>query len=121
MANEFPNDALLTVGAAAMAAAATYMQIHSGDPGASGTANVAAGTSRVAIAWDADSDGDISLQGAELFTGGTPGANATWVSFWSASSGGTWYGNRPTSGDTTFNASGEYEVTEVTGTGTTAA
>lgn len=119
MANEFPNDAALTAMAAALASAATYAQLHSGDPGAAGTSNVASGTSRQQIAWDADSDGDLSLQGTETFTGGTPGANATWVSFWSASTGGTWYGNRQTTGDTTFNASGEYELTEVTVTGTT--
>jgi hypothetical protein len=121
MANEFPNDAALTAMAAELASITTHVQVHSGDPGAAGTSNIAAGTSRVAVVWDADADGDLSLQGVELVTGGTPASNATWLSFWSASSGGTHYGNRPTTGDTTFNASGEYEVTEITVTGTTAA
>lgn len=48
---------------------------------------------------------------------GTPGAGATNALFFSASSGGTFYGYDGLTGDTTFNAAGEYDITSLTVTG----
>lgn len=113
------NDAGLTLMAAAFAAAATHAQLHAGDPGGSGTSNLAGGSpARQPIAWDADSDGDLSLTGTETFTGITASSAVTWISLWSALTSGTWYGNFQLTGDLTANAAGEYELTEVTLTGT---
>lgn len=113
------NDAGLTLMAAAYAAAATHAQLHSGDPGAAGTSNLASGSpARQAIAWDADADGDLSLTGAETFTGITASSAVTWISLWDALTSGTWLGNFQLSGDLTANAAGEYVLTEVTLTGT---
>lgn len=122
MANEFPNDALLTVGTTAMMAEVGYMQVHSGDPGAGGTANVVSGVAREAVAVTLDADGDFTLNGTIVFTGGTPGGPGSYFSFWDTLTGGTWYGNRPSSAssDKTFNSSGELEVVAVNGTATTA-
>lgn len=122
MANEFPNDAALTFMTTALAAEVTHMQVHSGDPGAAGTANVVAGVARVPITLVPDSDGDFTLDDTVVFTGGTPGEDATHFSFWDQlATGGTYYGQRPSSGssDKTFNSAGELEVTAANGTATT--
>jgi hypothetical protein len=48
---------------------------------------------------------------------GTPGASATNALFFSASTAGTFYGYDALTGDTTFNAAGEYDITSLTVTG----
>lgn len=104
------NDAMMQVAANAQRAAGTHMQIHSGDPGAAGTSNNH-GVARQAISWTAaTADGDYGLNSAVNFTGLTPGATCSWVSVWSASSAGTYYGKFQLSGDTLANASGEFSV-----------
>jgi hypothetical protein len=109
------SDAALTVGATAIDAAITHMGLHSAAPGGSGTSNVI-GT-RVAVNGTPDSDGDIVWTNV-AFTGLSAGATVHSVSYWSASSSGTFYGSAVLTGDTTANAAGEYTVTSVTETGT---
>lgn len=48
---------------------------------------------------------------------GTPGAGATHGLYFSAATAGTFYGSQALTGDATFNAAGEYEVTAATITG----
>lgn len=61
--------------------------------------------------------------GVETATGvpyaftGTPGAGATHALFFSAASGGTFYGYDALTGDATFNAAGAYNLTGLTITG----
>ena len=105
------NNAAMVVAANALRSAITHMQLHSGDPGASGTSNVTS-AERQAVSWAAaTSDGDFGLSAPVNFTGVAASGAATYVSLWSASSGGTWYGNFALSGDATANAAGEYSVT----------
>src|SRR5690349_740658 len=105
------NNAAMVVAANALRSAITHMQLHSGDPGASGTSN-ATSAARQAITWSAaTADGDFGLASAINFTGVAASGAATYVSLWSASTGGTWYGNFPLTGDATANAAGEYTVT----------
>lgn len=114
------NDAALDVMGNALRTAATHIQLHSGDPGASGTANVTT-AARVAAAWPAAATGgDLTITN-KAFTGGAASGPVTWVSLWSAATAGTWYGNFqiPASGnDLTFNAAGEYTISSMTLTGT---
>lgn len=102
----------LNVMANALAAVATHASLHTADPGSTGTNESTAG--RQAIAWDAASNGDISLTGTENFTGGAASGPCTYVGLWSASSGGTFYGGFALSGDQTFNAAGEYTLSDIT-------
>lgn len=104
------NNPAMVVAANALRSAITHAQIHSSDPGAAGTSNNH-GVARQAITWtSATSDGDFGLSSALNFTSLTAGATCTWISVWSASSSGTWYGNFQLTGDTTANASGEFTV-----------
>lgn len=61
--------------------------------------------------------GVITATGVPYTYTGTPGASATNALFFSASTGGTFYGYDALSGDTTFNAAGEYDLTALTITG----
>jgi hypothetical protein len=111
------NDTALDVMANALKSAATHASLHSANPGTTGTNETTAG--RQAIVWDGPSTGgDLSLQGTESFTGGAANGACTYVGLWSASSGGTFYGGFALTGDQTFNAAGEYTLTEVNLTGT---
>jgi hypothetical protein len=104
---------MLGVGATAMAAEVSHLQVHSGDPGAAGTSNVVSGPARAAVTMSA-SGASFDLDSAAAFTGGGAGAAAGWVSMWDASTGGNWLGNAQiTEGDTTFNAAGELNVTSI--------
>jgi len=102
-------DNILNIGADAMAAAMTHASLHTSTPDSSGS-NAASGVDRVAISWADASGGDLTLADELVFEGGTPGGDVTHVGFWSAATGGTFYGALALAGDDTFNAAGEYTV-----------
>lgn len=110
-------DAALVVAANAVNSAITHFQLHSGAPGGSGTSNVV-GT-RVASTGTVDGDGDITWSSI-AFTGLSANQAVSHVSYWSASSGGTFHGSAALSGDATANSAGEYTVTSVTESSTAA-
>lgn len=106
-----PSAAALNIAANAVGAAIDNARIHTGDPGAAGTSNVA--TSNVgAITWGTAANGDITLSGQEDFTGGAASGPATWISLWDGvpGSGGVHMWNLQLTGDQTFNAAGEYTL-----------
>lgn len=73
------------------AIATVYMQLHTnaGDPGAAGTSNVSAVTTRNAVTWNAATTAGsmtlLSISGYSMTTSET----ISYVSFWTASSAGT--------------------------------
>jgi hypothetical protein len=94
----------------------THAQLHTGAPGAAGTANVAAGVARCALT----GVGSASAA-ADTWTGAftIPGAGGpfTHVSFWTALSAGTFKGDAPVSPQETFAGAGTLNLTvNVTGT-----
>lgn len=105
-------NAALNTMADALAAAADFASLHTADPGTTGANESTA--ARQAIAWDAASNGDISLTGTENFTGGTPSGPCTYVGLWTLVTGGTFLGGFALTGDQTFNAAGEYTLSDVT-------
>lgn len=106
------NDAALDVAGEAIAAAITHVSLHSGDPGGAGASNVIAG-GRAAIDLNS-TDGDLSLATAVLKTGLTASATVAFLGFWSASTGGVYYGSAPrTTGDSNVNAAGEYNISSI--------
>lgn len=73
--------------------ATPFIQLHTGDPGASGTANVSSVTTRMAITWNAPSSNQITISSTTQWTAwaGTNGEVVSHVSLWSASTVGTFY------------------------------
>lgn len=112
------NNAALVVAADALQAVLLAMQLHSGDPGAAGTANVTS-AARQAIGWGAPSGpGSFGLSASVVFSGVAANGAAQYVSLWDqVAAGGTWYGNFALSGDQTANAAGQYSVTALNLTG----
>lgn len=92
-------------------ATSTHMQLHTGDPGAAGTTNVAAGISRQSVTWGAAST--LTKSGTSTFTIPGAGGPFTHVSFWSASSGGTYNGSAAVSPAEAFAGAGTLAVTAV--------
>lgn len=100
--------AAIQTGAAAIAGAIDTLKVHTGDPGAAGTANTTTAAPQTVTA--TASGGNITIPSTN-FTGGAASGPCTYVSYWA---GSTFYGSEPLSGDQTFNAAGEYTVDSVT-------
>lgn len=74
--------------------AAFYVQLHTGDPGAAGTTNIATETARQAVTFgDAAAAGAISNTAAVEWTNLAATETLTHVSFWTASTAGTFLGS----------------------------
>lgn len=71
-------------------AAGTFIQLHTADPGASGTANISAVTTRQSATFSAAASGAIALSNSPAFTMTTT-ETITHISVHSASSAGTFY------------------------------
>lgn len=76
---------------ASWVASAGFVQLHTGAPGATGTANPSSTTARQAVTWGTPAGGSVSAsnQPEWMAWSGTNGETDTDLSFWSAASGGT--------------------------------
>lgn len=85
IAVSYANSALDTIGTAA-----GFAQLHTGDPGAAGTANPSSVTTREAVTWALAANGakSISNQPSWGTWAGTSPETITHVSFWTLASGG---------------------------------
>jgi hypothetical protein len=88
----------------------THAQLHTGAPGAAGTSNVAAGVSRAAVTGVGSA---ASGSDTWTFSFTIPGAAGpfTHVSFWTASSAGTFFVDGELDPDETFAGAGTLNVT----------
>lgn len=99
--------------------AAVYTKLHLGDPGSAGTSNAATNTTRQAVTFGAAAaTGAISNTAAVEWTAVSTTETYTHVSFWTASSGGTFLGSDDlsssaavTAGDTFRIPTGDLDVT----------
>lgn len=85
-------NALLTAhagGTAHTPPAAYWIQVHVGDPGAAGTTNLAANTTRKQVTWAVAANGSISNSAALTWTAGEVTTNEDYSHWtgWSASTG----------------------------------
>lgn len=69
---------------------ALYVQLHTGPPGAAGTANQSSVTTRPSVTWGTAAGGVITASNQPTWTSwaGTNGEKVTDLSFWSQASGG---------------------------------
>jgi hypothetical protein len=90
---------------------ATYISLHTGDPGTTGAAELTGGTyARVATTWPGSpTSGSITGSAAQI---NVPAANTiTYWGLWTASTGGTFYYGGTLPASETFGASGTYSLT----------
>lgn len=73
---------------AATAVATVFVELHIGDPGAAGTSNAAAVTTRLQVTWNAASAGSMTLSALSSFTG-VATETISHIAFWTLSTGGT--------------------------------
>lgn len=73
--------------------AAFYIKLHTGDPGSAGTLNAATETTRQAVTFSAASAGAITNSVAVTWTNVSTSETYSHVSFWDASSAGTFLGS----------------------------
>lgn len=111
------NATTLNAAVDATSALLVYASLHTSAPDATGSSEVTgSGYARQPVTMGAASGGVASLSSTLTFAGPAGGA-VTHIGFWSAASGGTFRGFKALTGDQTFNASGQYQVTSVTITG----
>jgi hypothetical protein len=78
-----------------LAIAATYVKLHVGDPGETGTANPAGNTTRQAASWAAASGGTCATDAALTWTSVSTTEVYTHISVWDASTAGNHLWNGP--------------------------
>lgn len=95
------------------APATLFAQLHTGDPGASGTANVSSTTTRQAMGFGAASAGSMALSTQPSWTSwaGTNGEVVTDASSWSANSAGTFYFSTQLTASKTVNTGDTITIT----------
>lgn len=93
-----------------------WIQLHTGDPGTAGTSNVSSTTTREAVTWGSASAGSIAASNSPAWPAwaGTNGEVVTDISFWSASTSGTFGGSVQLNSSVTMNTSDTLTLTSVT-------
>lgn len=94
-----------------------FVQLHTGDPGASGTANVSSVTTRPALNFGAASAGSqsaVATLPSWATWAGTNGEVVTHISVWGASSGGTFYYSVTLTAPKTVNTGDTLNLTSLT-------
>lgn len=79
-------------GAAWSPPAASWIQLHTGDPGAAGTSSISSYPTRTVLAWASAASASKALSAPVTITASWPGTNneaITHVSYWDSASGGT--------------------------------
>lgn len=97
--------------------ASLFVQLHTGDPGTAGTANVASNSTRKSITFAAAASGAVASSNAPSWTSVPTSETYAYISIWSASTGGScrWSGplnasQAVTAGDTYTLTSGQVTV-----------
>lgn len=98
------NVLLNTIRGIAFAAPATWAQLHTGDPGAAGTANLSSNTTRVQLTFAASSGGSIALASLPIPWNMSTTETITGISIWSAATGGNVYWDVPLAAPQTVNS-----------------
>lgn len=96
-----------------LGAVAVWASLHTADPGTTGTSEISGGSpayARKAITWNAAAAGSLDNNANPVFDV-PPLTTVSWAGFWSASSGGTFYGSANLT-DESFTLQGIYTLTD---------
>jgi len=89
---------------------ATYVSLHTDDPSTNGANEVTGGTyARQSAAWGSPSNGAVS-NASNIVLNVPASTTIKFIGYWSASSGGTFYGSRALDTNQTFATAGTYTV-----------
>lgn len=99
-----------TAAITAVKSAATFISLHTADPGTAGANELTGGSyGRVATTWGAVTDGSVTGSAATINV--PAGTTITHWGLWSAGSGGTFYVGGPLSAPEDFGSAGTYALT----------
>ena len=109
-------DVIRTSGTSFTAVTSAWVRLHTGDPGASGTANGAAGdTTRKSVTHNAASSGSITINGTSgPWTNGGTSETITHVSVWDASSAGNFLYSAALSSSQAWNSGNTFTLNALT-------
>lgn len=95
---------------------ASNVQLHTGAPGAAGTSNVSSVTTRPSVTWGSPSAGSVAASSQPAWTSwaGTNGETDTDISFWSASTSGTFGFSTTLSSSVVMNTGDSLTLTSIT-------
>lgn len=116
-ANAWLNTLRGTSAATFTAVTTMFVQLHTGDPGASGTANVSSVTTRPALNFGAAASGSqaaVATLPSWATWAGTNGEVITHISTWGASSAGTFYYSAALAASKTVNTGDTVNLTALT-------
>jgi len=116
-ANAWLNTLRGTSAATFTAVTTLFVQLHTGDPGASGTSNVSSVTTRPALNFGAASGGSqsaIATLPSWASWAGTNGEVVTHISVWGASSAGTFYYSAALTASKTVNTGDTLNLSSLT-------
>ena len=93
-----------------LTAVAVFASLHTADPGSNGGSEVTGGSyTRESISWGAASGGTATSNANIVFD--VPGSRTiTHLGYWSAASGGTFYGSRALDTSQTYATAGTYTI-----------
>jgi hypothetical protein len=97
-----------------LASVAVFVSLHDGDPSTSGTNELTGGSpayARKAITWNAAASGAIDDSSNGIVFDIPAGSDVTHCGFWSAVSGGTFYGSDDVTTES-FTGQGQYTLTD---------
>jgi len=93
----------------------TYVKLHTGDPGAAGTSNASAETTRKAITWSAAASGSKSMSGTLSWTSWAAGTETiSHISIWDNSTAGNVLWSGQLSSNKTVNNGDTLNITSLT-------
>ncbi len=90
--------------------ASVYVKLHLGDPGSAGANNAAVETTRKLVSWAAAATGSKASNADTEWTNVSTTETYTHVSFWTASSGGTYLGNDDLSASAAMTAGQTFRI-----------
>lgn len=97
--------------------AASYVQLHTGDPGPAGTANISSYSTRTALTWSPAAGGSKALSASVTITAswtGTANEVLTHVSYWDSVTGGTFIVSDQLTAPVTVATGAEVDLPSVT-------
>lgn len=105
----------MLAGTAFTAPTNVYVKLHTGDPGAAGTANASAETTRKQITWSAAASGSKSMSGTLSWTSWAAGTETiSHISIWDNSTAGNVLWSGQLSSNKTVNNGDTLNITSLT-------
>jgi hypothetical protein len=114
ISNYAENKLLETISGTSFSVGATYLKLHTGDPGEAGTDNAATETTRKVVSWSAASSGSMATSGTAEWTNVSTTETYSHWSLWDASTSGNCLWSGALSSSAAVTAGDTFQITALT-------